>query len=115
MVFSKTSWEKKWDSYLFLVLEVIAPMVCLTPIEVKFRPLSVKGSVSKLIGFVRVALLIGWVGDCSTIFHRRMTLQLSQVQLAAVISYDFSLNWRSNYRKRNSVHGFDRLRFGVMF
>lgn len=38
-----------------------------------------------------------------------MTLQLSQVQLAAVISYDFSLNWRSNYRKRNSVHGFDRL------
>lgn len=57
MVFSKTSWKKKKkkkaDSYLFLVLEVIAPMVCLTPIEVKFRPLSVKGSVSKLIGFVR--------------------------------------------------------------
>lgn len=31
------------DSYLFHVLEVIAPMVCLTPIEVKFRPVSVSG------------------------------------------------------------------------
>lgn len=48
------------DSYLFLVLEVIAPMVCVTPIGVKFRPVSVKGSVSKLIGLVRIALLIGW-------------------------------------------------------
>lgn len=48
------------DSYLFLVLEVIAPVVCLTSIEVQFRPVSIKGSVSKLIGFVRVALLIGW-------------------------------------------------------
>lgn len=88
--------------------------------EVQASQCQWKGSVSKLIGFVRVALLIGWVVFYYILQKNDFAIKSSPLwrakhQLAAVISYELSLNWRSNFRKRNSVPGLDWLRYGVMF